>query len=175
MVQFQEAMWQEIYSGIRILQGQDNQIVSEATDLFAGIRRTQESLSKRISDTTAQILAVKSSNQGIQKILATVTLRIHEVNKMLAAITTSLKSIPSKRELHQHQDYMEEQLARVEEINTASTTAMEAYKISESTPFHVEEAGPSGTQPCEHLERRRAPRSISVSSLRDTESEVSWR
>jgi hypothetical protein len=38
MGKLQDAMWQELRLGIRILQLQDNQIVGEATDLFNGIR-----------------------------------------------------------------------------------------------------------------------------------------
>lgn len=88
-MQFQQATLQEIRSGIQILQGHDNQIVTEATDLFAGILQEQEALSKRISDNSLQVLAVQSSNHTIQKSLATVTLRIDEVNKAMVAITTS--------------------------------------------------------------------------------------
>ena len=177
VMQFQQAMLQEICLGIHILQGQDNQIVSEATELFAGVRQEQEALSKRICDNTLQILAVKSSNKGIQKTFATVSLRIDEVNKAMAAITISLKNIPSMRELRQHQDLREDQLAQVDEVDAGLTPAMEAYKVSESTPFHVAHTGPSGTHTNVHPERRRAMAnpSLSVSSLRDTESDVSWR
>jgi HSP90 family molecular chaperone len=100
MMQFQEAMLQERCSGIHILQDQDNQMVVEVTDLFAGIRRELEAMSKRISDNSLQILAVNASNQAIQKILAGVTLRSDGVNKAMAAITTLMKNIPTKRELH---------------------------------------------------------------------------
>jgi nitrous oxidase accessory protein NosD len=37
-MQFQETILQELRSGVHILQGQDNHIVEEVTDLFAGIR-----------------------------------------------------------------------------------------------------------------------------------------
>jgi len=42
VMQFQQAMLEEIRSGIHVLQGQDNQIVGEATELFAGIRQELE-------------------------------------------------------------------------------------------------------------------------------------
>jgi len=38
MMNLQQAVLQELCSGIDILQSQDNQIVSEATDLFARMR-----------------------------------------------------------------------------------------------------------------------------------------
>ena len=37
MAMFQEAMLQELRSGIHVVQSQDNQIVQEATDLFGGM------------------------------------------------------------------------------------------------------------------------------------------
>ena len=178
VMQFQQAMLQGIRSGIHILQKEDNQIVDEATDLFAGLRQEQEALSKRISHNSLRILAVRTSNQAIQRSLATVTLRIDELKKAMVAIATSLKDVPSKRELRQHQSLMEDQFAPAEDINTRLTTAMEAYNVSESTPFHAETmAGPSGTQNWMHPQRIAAmdQLSASVSSLRDTESEISWR
>jgi hypothetical protein len=51
--------------------------------------------------------------------------RIDEVNNVLATITESMQSIPSKEELHQHQGSMEEQFAKVEENNSGLTMAME--------------------------------------------------
>jgi len=163
IMQFQQAMFQEICSGVHILQEQDNQIVSEATDLFAGLHREQEALSKRVSDNSLQVIAVKESNQAIQKSLATVTLRIDEVNKAMVAITTSLKNMPTKRELRQSQSLMEDQLAQAEDINTGLTTAMEAYKVSESTPFQAEVvAGPSGTQSWMHPQRAAAMEQLSA-------------
>jgi len=111
--------------------------VSEATDLFARVRREQEAMTKRISDNSLHSLAVKLSNQAIQKSLATVTLRIDEDNNAMVAITTSSKNMTTKKELRHHQSLMEDQLAQAEDINTGLTTAMEAYKVSESTPFHA--------------------------------------
>jgi hypothetical protein len=51
--------------------------------------------------------------------------RIGKVNKVLATIMDSMKNIPSKRQLCQHQVVMDEKLAQVEEINMGLTTAME--------------------------------------------------
>lgn len=105
-------------------------------------------------------------------------MRIDEVSKAMAAITTSLQNIPTKREMQQHQDLMDDQLAKVEENNTGLTTMLEAYKVSESTPFHIEhQAAPSGTQSYMHPHRVAAmgQPSVSVSSLTNTESEISRR
>jgi Mg2+ and Co2+ transporter CorA len=65
MMHLQPAVLQELYSGIHNLQFQDNQTVSEATDLFAGLQQELEAQSKRISDNTLQMLAVKNSNQVV--------------------------------------------------------------------------------------------------------------
>jgi hypothetical protein len=48
MMQFQEAMLNELRSGIHSLQHHDHQIIWEATDLCAGIHREQKAMSKRI-------------------------------------------------------------------------------------------------------------------------------
>jgi len=98
------------------------------------MRQQQEAISKRISDNSLQIITIKASNQAIRKSLAAVTLRIDEVNKVMVAITESLKTIPSPRELRQHQCLMEDQMAQVEDINTGLTTALEIHKVSDSTP-----------------------------------------
>jgi len=157
MVNLLQAALQQLCSRIHMLQSQDNQRVSEATDLFAGMRQELEAQSKRISVNSLQVLAIKTSTQSVQKGLSALTKRIDEVNKAMAGITTTLKNIPTKRELREHQDLMDDQLAQVEEINTGLTTAMEAYKVSESTPFQFEQvAEPSGTQQYVHPQRRSA-------------------
>jgi flagellin-specific chaperone FliS len=125
MAQLQDAMPQELRSRIHILQSEDNQIVNEATDLFNGMRQELDAQSKRISDNTLQILAVKVTTQTIQKRVSILTKRIDEVNKIMVAITTSLKNIPSKRDLRLDPPIMEEQMAQVADVNTGWTTAME--------------------------------------------------
>jgi hypothetical protein len=88
-----------------------------------------------------QILAVKASNHSIQQTLGGVTTMIDVVNKAMAASTTWLKDIPSKRELRQHQDLMDEHWFEVEEINPGLTTAMESYKVSNSAPLQFKQPG----------------------------------
>jgi len=65
MAHLQDAMLQELRSGIHILQLQDNKIVGEATDLFYGMRQELGAPSKQILDNTLQILAVKASTQSV--------------------------------------------------------------------------------------------------------------
>jgi len=76
--------------------------------------------------------------------------RIDEVNKAMTAVTTSLKNVPSKGELHRHELAMEEQMQQVANVNTRLTTTMEGYKFSEYSPYDFRRpstvAGPSGTQ-----------------------------
>jgi hypothetical protein len=135
-------------------------------------------MSKRITDDSLQILAVKSSNQTIQEMLAAVTQRIDKVDKAMAARTTSLKNMPTKRKLRQCQDMIDDQFIQVDDINTGLTTAMEAYIVSKSASFHVEQqAGPSGTPSYIHPYRVAAMEQLSilVSSPRDTENECSSR
>jgi len=52
MMQLQQVVLQELRSGVQILQSQDNQIVSEATELLAGFRKELEAQCKRIMDNT---------------------------------------------------------------------------------------------------------------------------
>jgi hypothetical protein len=150
MAKLPNAMLEELCFGIHILQSQDNQKVSKATDLFAGMRQELEAQNKWISDNTRQILAVKVLTQTIEKGISMLTREIDEVNTSMVAITTSSKSVPSKRELLLHAHTMEEQMVQVPEMNTGLTTAMEGYKLSESSPYNLRRtsvtAGPSGTQ-----------------------------
>jgi len=179
MANLQDAMLQELRSGIHVLQSQDNHTVSEATDLVNGMRQELAALRKRISDNTLQILAAKGSTQAVQKVVSVLSKWIDEVNKAMVEITTSLKNVPSKRELHLHVHTMEEALLQIAKMNMGLTTAMEGYKLSESTPFGFRRSsvtvGPTGTQYV-HPQRQAAfnQQSPSVSSLRDTASEYSW-
>jgi len=173
MARFQEAMLQELRSGIHVLQSQDNQIVQEATDLFGGMRNDLEAQSKRISDNTLQLLAVRSSTQAVQKGLALLSKRVDEVVKTMAAITTSLKQIPTKLEFRQHANAMEEHKSQMTEVNTGLTTAMEECKFSLSSPDNFRRPsiapGPSGTR-----QQPTFDRSPTESSLSDSGSEYSW-
>ena len=176
VMNFQQAMLEELRSGIHILQDQDNQIIGEATDLFTGIRAELEAQSKRITDGGLKIFAQKISIQAIQKSMGLLSKRIDEITTVTAAITESLRNVPTKRELRQHKIAMEELLNVMTEVNTGLTTAMDQYKFSDSTPVGGQRtvAGPSGTQPYMNPERAAAVQSPSVSILRDTESEYSW-
>jgi len=173
MARFQEAMLQELRSGIHVLQSQDNQIVQEATDLFDGMRKELEAQCKRITNNTLQLVAVKSSTQTVQKGLSVLTKRVDEIAKATAAITTSLKQIPTKLELRQHASAMKEHKVQMTEINTGLTTVMEECKFSQSTPYNFRKPsmipGPSGVRQQPTYER-----SLSKLSLRDTGSEYSW-
>lgn len=91
-----EVIIQEIWSGIEILQSQDNHLVEEATELVAGIRRELEDHSKQICNNLLQILGVKSLNQSIQNGISVLTRRIDGVNTTFAAITETLQTIPSQ-------------------------------------------------------------------------------
>jgi len=173
MARFQEAMLQELRAGVQVLQTQDNQIVQEATELFSGMRSELEAQSKRITDNSLQLIAVKTSIQAVQKGMAQLSKRVDEVVKTTAAITTSLKHVPTKLELQQHAQAMKEHKVQMTEVNTGLTIAMEECKFSQSTPYDFRRtnvtAGPSGSR--EHLSYDKSP---TESSLRDTGSEYSW-
>jgi hypothetical protein len=134
--------------------------------------------SKKINDTTIQVIAIKASNLTIQHNVAALSKKVDDVNRVLAAITDSLKDVPLKRELRQHSQKMEEQLSQVQEINTGLTIAMEEYKVSESTaknPCTFAVAPTLKDQSHIHICRRYVFGSSSgETSLRDTDSDVSW-
>lgn len=67
MMQFQQAILEELRSGIHVLQEQDNQIVGEAKALFAAVRSELEAQSKKITDNGLQIFAQNVSIQAVQK------------------------------------------------------------------------------------------------------------
>jgi hypothetical protein len=96
--------------------------------------------------------------------------KIDKVNEVLESIKSSLKEVPSRRELIEHASAMDEQIVQMREVNTGLTTPMEGYKFSESSQFNFRtpQARPSTTI---HPERQRYFGS-DASTLRDTESEV---
>ena len=101
-----------------------------------------------------------------------------EVVKTTAAITTSLKQIPTKLESQRHAHAMEEHKVQMTEVNTGLTTAMEECKFSHSSPLNFGRtsmaAGPSGTQYVHPQRQPNFDKSPTESSLRDTGSEYSW-
>jgi hypothetical protein len=171
MVQFQQAILDEVRSGIHVLQEPGNQMAGEVTDLFVGIRAKLEAQSKKIVDNGLQIFAQKRSIQAIQKSVGILSKKVDEVTTVVATITQSLKTIPTKQEMQRHKITMEESLNTMAEVNTGLTMAMEQYKFSDSTPLGGQQgvAGPS--QPYVHPERRASVMCPSMSSLRDTGSE----
>jgi len=177
MMNFQQAVLGELRSSIHVLQDQDNQIVTEATDLFSGFRKELEILNKKVLDLGLQTFGNKVAIQAVQKTVGILSRRMDEVTAVLATVTDKIKDIPSKQELRQFQASMDESKNQLAEANTGLTTALEQYKFSESTPLGIPQsfAGPSGTQPFIHPQRAAAFYSPSVSSLRDTASEYSWR
>ena len=101
-----------------------------------------------------------------------------ELVRTTAAITTSLKQIPTKLELQRHASAMEEHKIQMAEVNTGLTTAMEEWKFSHSSPYNFRRpsivAGPSGTQYVHPQTQPAFDRSPTESSLRDTGSKYSW-
>lgn len=76
MAELHDAMLQELRSGIQVLQSQDKQIWSEATDLFARMRQALNAQSKHISDNSLQLLAAKVTTQTVQKGVSVLTKQI---------------------------------------------------------------------------------------------------
>jgi hypothetical protein len=62
----QEALLEEIQSGINMVQAQDTQIVEEANSIFEHYRDAVEAMSKIIADNVSQILAHIGRNIGMQ-------------------------------------------------------------------------------------------------------------
>ena len=174
----QQAMLKELRFGIHILQTQDNQIVDEASQMFQGMKSEMEAMSKRITANSIQLLVNQNKNKKIQDDIRGLTIAIESVNKTMSKIRDSLKDIPSRQELRIHAAIMDEQTMKIQEVNTGLTTAMEGFKVSESSRFNFGQGVPKTTPfqqagPSVHPERQRYFGS-DASSLRDTESEESW-
>jgi predicted nucleic acid-binding Zn-ribbon protein len=131
-MQLQEAVLQEIRSGVNILQAQDNQIVAEANSIFEAHKLELEAISKRVTSCDCQILSIKGTNIGIQRSLNDMNSKIAKVNEVFGSIKSSLKEVPSRKELKDDATTMDEQLVRMQEVNTGLTPAMEGYRFSES-------------------------------------------
>jgi len=134
-LQLQEAVLQELRSGINILQGQDAQIVQEANDICTTRKKEMEAMSKRITDNASQILRIKGTNIGMQRSLKDMNSKIEKVNEVLNCIKNSLKEVPSRRELRDHAVAIDEQLVQMQEVNMGLTTAMEGSKFSQSSQY----------------------------------------
>jgi len=171
----QQAMLKELRFGIHILQTQDNQIVDEASHMFQGMKSEMEAMSKRITTNSLQLLANQNKNKKIQDDIRGLTMAIESVNQVMSKIKDSLKDIPSRQELRNHVMIMDEQTTKIQEVNTGLTTAMEGFKVSESSRFNFREKATPFQQagPSVHPERQRYFGS-DASSLRDTECEESW-
>jgi len=96
LVELQQAVSQEIRSGVNILQAQDNQIVEEANSIFEAYTIELESMSERITGCDAQIQSIKGTNIGIQRSLKDMNSKIVTVNEVLNSLKNSLKDIPSR-------------------------------------------------------------------------------
>jgi len=64
-MQLQEAVLQEVRSGINVLQGQDNQTVQEANSIFEAHKSELEAISKTVTNCDSQILSIIGTNIGI--------------------------------------------------------------------------------------------------------------
>jgi hypothetical protein len=65
-VDLQEALLEEIQSGINMVQAQDTQIVEEANSIFGHYRDAVEAMSKIIADNASQILTLIGMNIAMQ-------------------------------------------------------------------------------------------------------------
>ena len=134
--EMQQAILKELRFGIRILQSQDSQIVDEASQLFRGMRTEMDAMSKRITANSIQLLANQNKNKKIQEDIQGLKTGVESVNKVLSKISNSLNDIPSRQELRNHATLMEEQTMKILEVNTGLTTAMDGFKVSESSRFN---------------------------------------
>jgi len=171
-MQLQEAVLQEIRSGVNILQAQDNQIVQEGNSIFEAHKNELEAISKWVTNCDGQMLSIKGTNVRIQRSLQDMNSKIVKVNEILDAIKNSLRGIPSKRELREHAAVMEDQLAQSRELNTGLTMAMEGYKFSESASYNFGKQGPQAGSSTTVRPERRHYIGSDASSLIDTESEI---
>jgi hypothetical protein len=135
-LQLQEAVLQELRSGVNISQGQDAQIVQDANDIVLLHEKKREAMSKSITDNASQIVAINGPNIRIQRFFKDMNSRIQQVNDVLDSIETSLREVASRWELREYATAMDEQLVQMKEVNTGLTTAMEGYKLSESSPYN---------------------------------------
>jgi len=180
IIQPHQAVLQEPCFRVQVLRCQDDERVSRATNLCAGIFQESEVYSEQITDNTLPLLALERFNQSIQKVSADMTKPIDEVNNIMPTITTSLQNIPSKRELRPHAQTMEDQMARmaqIEEVDTGLTTARIGDELLESAPYEFRTAVPRSSitqpDPCRsniHPDRLLPFHERSISSLDNTGS-----
>jgi hypothetical protein len=126
---------QEIGTGISVLQSRDHQIIEEAESMFLGHQLKIDAISKRIMENTTQIPLIKGTIIRIQQSLKEMNKKIDNVNKVLESIYTSMRDVPSRRELREHALHINQQVAQIQDINTGSTLAMGGYKFFKVSQF----------------------------------------
>jgi len=87
-------------------------------------------------DNVVQFLAKRGTNDVIQKNVKQLLKEIENVNIILSSLTWSLKELPLTKELHNHATKMENEIVRIEEVNTAVTSGLEGNKLSESSKYN---------------------------------------
>jgi len=135
-----------------------------------------EAQSQKNSDSGAQSFAVLSLVQAVRYTVGILFKQIDQVNKAIAATMQCLMTVPSKRQLCQHQAAMDEKIAQVEDIKAEPNTAVTQCTFSESTlfEFRLSVTPLSGTHQYIHPQRQAAFQSPSVSGLRNTKSPSIW-
>ena len=75
-------------------------------------------MSKHTMDNIFQILTAQSPNNKVQHAMKDLTNSDENVNKIFSSVVTSLKDIPTKRELRHHARAMEELDTQIDAVTT---------------------------------------------------------
>lgn len=138
-MRLQQAVLQDIGTGITGQKSQDDRIVEARIGLFEGFRQELRFFNRSFSDDAVQIQSVNATNIGIQYTWEEISGSIQDVNTVLSSITKSHMKVMSPKESREHAVQMEDQVAQIKEVNTGLTTAMEEYKLSQSSRFDFQQ------------------------------------
>jgi len=133
-----QSVLQELRTGIHIDQLQDNQITGQASNIFQRYCSDMHTMCNRHMDNVVQFLAKRGTNDVVQKNVKQLLKEIENVNIILSSLTWSLKELPLPKELHNHATKMENEIVRIEEVNTAVTSGLEDNKLSESSKYNFQ-------------------------------------
>jgi chromosome segregation ATPase len=120
-----QAILEELRNGINILQGQDNDIVKEASEVFGGISAEVQDLTKNTTTNHNSLLNHKSAIVKLQDDFKIWKNTQQSIKNRVEAIDKHVRRLPTREELDMHTKALNDTLANIQEVSSGLTTHME--------------------------------------------------
>jgi len=124
-VGLQDAIIEEMFSGIAVLQTQDNMIVQEVSSIFQGIDQQIANIIKTQITNGSTLLNHEKAIVKIQEENKTISEKQGVIEETIEVIQNYLDLLPTKKDLLNHTKAMDETVLKIQEVSPGSTTHME--------------------------------------------------